>query len=185
MLEKTFESPLDCKDIQPVHPKGSQGEYSLVGLMLKLKRQYFGHLMRKLTPWKGPWCWEGLKVGGEGDDRRWDCWMVSPIWWTWVWASSWSWWWTGKPGILQSMELQRVRHIWATELNWEDRIVVREISLRWDWVIGSQDWYCCLNLSKTPFKNRENELCYILPSRSDCSYEYTCVFVLNKKKKNS
>ena len=47
VLEKTFESPLDCKDIQPVHPKGSQGEYSLVGLMLKLKRQYFGHLMQR------------------------------------------------------------------------------------------------------------------------------------------
>ena len=45
MLEKTLESPLDCKEIQPVHPKGNQSEYSLEGLMLKLKVRYFGHLM--------------------------------------------------------------------------------------------------------------------------------------------
>ena len=49
-------------------------------------------------------------------DRGWDGWMVSPTWWTWVWASSGSWWWTGKPGMLQSMGSQRVRHDWATEL---------------------------------------------------------------------
>ena len=47
VLEKTLESPLDCKEIQPVHPKGNQSEYSLEGLMLKLKLQYFGHLMRR------------------------------------------------------------------------------------------------------------------------------------------
>ena len=47
VLEKTVESPLDCKEIQPVHPKGNSPEYSLEGLMLKLKLQYFGHLMRK------------------------------------------------------------------------------------------------------------------------------------------
>ena len=90
-------------------------EYSLEGLMLKLKPQYFGHLIRR-TSWKRPWCWERLKTGGEGDDRRWDGWMTSPTWWTWVWASSGSWWWTGRPGVLQSMGLQRVRHDWATEL---------------------------------------------------------------------
>ena len=66
-------------------------EYSLEGLMLKLKLQYFGHLMRKLTPWKRPWCWERLKVG-EGDDREWDGWMASPTQWTWVWVSFGSWW---------------------------------------------------------------------------------------------
>ena len=47
MLEKTLESPLDCKEIQPVHPKGNQPEYSLEGLMLKLKLQYIGHLMQR------------------------------------------------------------------------------------------------------------------------------------------
>ena len=73
---------------------------------------------KELTHWKRPWCWESLKAGGEGDNRRWDGWMASPTQWTWVWASSGSWWWTGKPGMLHSMGLQRVRHNWATELNW-------------------------------------------------------------------
>ena len=83
MLEMTFESPLDCKEIQPVHPKGNRLEYSLEGLILKLKLPYFGHLMwEKLTQWKRPWCWERLKVGGEGDDRGWDGWMVSLTQWT-------------------------------------------------------------------------------------------------------
>jgi len=59
-----------------------------------------------------------LSMGGEGDDRGWDSWMASPTHWTWVWVSSRSWWWTGKPGVLQSMGSQRVRHYWATELNW-------------------------------------------------------------------
>ena len=63
------------------------------------------------------WCWERLKAGGEGDDRGWDGWRTSPTWWTWVWISSESWCrGTGKPGVLQSMGSQRVRHNWATEL---------------------------------------------------------------------
>ena len=65
-----------------------------------------------LTHWKRPWCWEGLKAGGEG----WDSWMASPTQWTWVWVSARSWWWTGKPGMLQPMGSQRIRHNWATEL---------------------------------------------------------------------
>ena len=71
-----------------------------------------------LTHWKRPWCWEGLKAGGDGNHRGWDGWMASPTQWTWVWVDSGSWWWTGRPGVLQSMGLQRVRHDWATELNW-------------------------------------------------------------------
>ena len=62
------------------------------------------------------WCWKRLKAGEEGDDRGWDGWLASPTWWTRVWASSSSWWWTGKPGVLQSVGSQRVRHDWATEL---------------------------------------------------------------------
>ena len=72
----------------------------------------------EVTHWKRPWCWERLKVGGERDDRGWDGWMASQTQRTWVWASSRSCWWTGRPGMLQSMGLQRVRHDWATELNW-------------------------------------------------------------------
>ena len=73
---------------------------------------------KELTHWKRPWCWERLKVGGEGDDRGWDGWMESLSWGTWIWISSGSSWWTGKPGVLQSMGSQRVRHDWVTELNW-------------------------------------------------------------------
>ena len=61
-------------------------EYSLEGLMLKLKLQYFGYLIQR------PWCWERLKAGGEGDDRGQVGWMASPTPWTWVWANSGSWW---------------------------------------------------------------------------------------------
>ena len=74
----------------------------------------------ELTHLKRPWCWERLKVGGEGDERGWDGWMASLTQWTWVWVNSQSWWWTGRPGMLQSMGLQRVGHNWATELNWAD-----------------------------------------------------------------
>ena len=73
-----------------------------------------------MTHLKRPWCWERLKVGREGDNRGWDGWMVSPTQWTWVWASSGSWWWRGRPGVLQSVESQRVGHDWVTELNWTE-----------------------------------------------------------------
>ena len=93
-------------------------EYSLEGLMLKLKLQYFGHLMRRTEPLEKTLMWEGLGAGGKGDDRGWDDWMASPTQWTWVWVSSGSWWWTGKPGVLWSMGSQRGGHYWAIELNW-------------------------------------------------------------------
>ena len=89
---------------------------SLEGLMLKLKLQYFGHLMQRTDSLKRPWWWERSNTG-EGDDRGWDGW-TSWTQWAWVWVSSRSWCWTGNPGVLQSMRLQRVRHEWATELNW-------------------------------------------------------------------
>ena len=88
-------------------------EYSLEGLMLKQKLQYFGHMMRRADSF------EKTLMVGETEDRRsgWQRmrWLTQ---WTRVWASSGSWWWTGKPGVLQSMGPQRVRHDWATELNW-------------------------------------------------------------------
>ena len=95
-------------------------EYLLEGLMLKLKLQSFGPLMWRTDSFESiiSWCWERLKEEGEGDDRGWDGWMVSPTQWMWVWVSSESWWWTGRPGVLQSTELQRVGHDWVTELNW-------------------------------------------------------------------
>ena len=89
-------------------------EDSLEGLMLKLKLQYFGHLMQRMTHWKRPWCWERLKVG-EGDDREWDGWMASLTQWTWVWVGSGSWWWIGRLACY-SLWGRRVRHNWETEL---------------------------------------------------------------------
>ena len=75
---------------------------------------------KELTHLKRPWCWERLRAGEEGDDRGWDGWMASPTQWTWVWVGSGSWWWTGRPGVLQFMQMQGVGHNWETELNWTE-----------------------------------------------------------------
>ena len=125
VLEKTLESPLDCKEIQPVQPKGDQSW--LEELMLKLKLRSLATWCEELTHWKKPWCWERWKAGGEGDDRGWDGWMAPLTQWTWVWVNSWefmSWWWTERPGMLRFMGSQRVRHDWATELNWTDILLI-------------------------------------------------------------
>ena len=74
----------------------------------------------ELTHWKRPWCWEGLRSRGEGNNRGWDGWMSSPTRWTWAWVNSGSWWWTRRPGVLRLTGSQRVGHDWATELNWTD-----------------------------------------------------------------
>ena len=107
VLEKTLESPLDCKEIQPVHPKGDQS-WIFIG-----RTDAEGETPILWPPdvktwliWKNPdagkdWRW------GEGDDRGWDGWMVSPTRWTWVWVNSGCWWWTGRPGVLQSMGSDR------------------------------------------------------------------------------
>ena len=93
-------------------------EYSLEALMLKLKLQYFGHLMRRTDSFEKTLMLGKIEPRGEGDDRGWDGWMASLTRWTWVWASSGFWWCTGRPGVLQSMGSQRVGHDWVTELNW-------------------------------------------------------------------
>ena len=103
-------NPSILKEISP--------EYSLEGLMLKLKLQYYGHLMQRTDSLE-----KTLMLGKiEGRrKRRWQRmrWLDGIIeQWTQVWVSSRSWWWTGKPGVLQSMGLQRVGHDWETELNW-------------------------------------------------------------------
>ena len=98
---------------------------SLEGLMLKLNLQYTW--CKKLTHLKRPWCWERLRAGGEGGDRGWDGWMASPTQWTWVWVDSGSWWWTGRPGVLLFMGLQRVGHDWVTELSWTELYNLRDL----------------------------------------------------------
>ena len=117
VLEETLESPLDCKEIQPVHPKGNQSWIFIGRTDAKLKLQYFGYLMQRTDSLEKTLSWERLKAGGEGDDRGWDGWMASLTQWTWVWTDSGNWWWTWEPGMLQSMASQRVRHDWAAELN--------------------------------------------------------------------
>ena len=122
VLEKTLESPLDCKEIQSVHPKGNQswifigrtdGEAETLNILATW--------CEELTHWKRPWCWERLKARGEGDDRVWEGWMASPTRWTWVWVNSACWWWQGglaccsPRGRKESDTAERLN--W-TELNW-------------------------------------------------------------------
>ena len=118
VLEKTLESPLDCKEIQPVNPKGR----SVLGVHWKdwcwsWNSSTLATWYEELTHLKRPWWRERLRAGGEGDNRGWDGWIASPTQWTWIWVNSRSWWWTGRPGVLWFMGSQRVRHDWATELN--------------------------------------------------------------------
>ena len=84
-------------------------EYSLTGLMLKLKLHTLAIWCEELTRYKRAWCWERLKAG-EGGDRKWDGWMASLTQWTWVWANSGRWWRKGKPGMLPFVGLQRTVH---------------------------------------------------------------------------
>jgi len=115
VLEKTLESPLDCRRSNQSILKDISLEYSLEGLMLNLKLQYFGHLMQRTDSLEKT-LMLGKRAEGERDDRGWDGWVASPTGWTWVWANSSSWWWTGRLGVLESMGSQRVRHGWLTEL---------------------------------------------------------------------
>ena len=96
-------------------------EYSLEGLMLKLKLQYFGHLIGRSDSLEKT-LMLGKTEGRRRRGRQKMRWMASPTQWTCVWVNSGSWWWTGKPGVLQSMGSQRVWHDWATELNWPELV---------------------------------------------------------------
>ena len=115
VLEKTLESHMDSKEIQPVHPKEKQFWIFIGRTDAEAETPLFWPTDVKWTHWKRPWWWERLKAGGEGDDRGWDGWMTLPTQWTWVWVGSWSWWWTGRPGVLQSTghkELAATKLIW-------------------------------------------------------------------------
>ena len=112
VLEKTLESPLDCMEIQLVHPKGNQS-WIFIGrtdtevetpIIWPPNAKSWLHLKR-------PWCWKWLKVGREGDDRGWDGRMASPTPWTCVWLNSQRQWRTGRPGALKSLGSQRVRRL--------------------------------------------------------------------------
>ena len=126
VLEKTLDSPLDCKEIQPVHSKGDQPWDFFGKNDAKAELQYFGHLMWRVNSLE-----KTLMLAGIGGRRRrgrqrmrWldgiNGWMASLTRWTWVWVNSGSWWWTGRPGVLRFMGSQRVGHNWATELSWTE-----------------------------------------------------------------
>ena len=117
VLEKTLESPLDCKVIKPVNPKGNQSVLHIHWSdWCWTWSSNTSATWDKLTHYKRRWCWERLKAGGEGDDRRWGGWMASPTRWTWVWASSGSWWWTGRLGMGSPWGLQELDR--TQRLNW-------------------------------------------------------------------
>ena len=105
-------------------------ECSSEGLMLKLKLQYFGHLMWRTDSFEKTLMLGKIEGRRRRGRQRWDGWMASLTPWTWVWASSGSWWWTGRPGVLQSMGLQRVGHDWGTELNWTEHFSAHGHSIK-------------------------------------------------------
>ena len=96
VVEKTLESPLDLKEIQPVHPKGDKSWVFIGRNDVEAETPVLATWCEELIHLKRPWCWERLRAGGEGDDRGWDGWMVSPTQWTRGWVDSGSWWWTGE-----------------------------------------------------------------------------------------
>ena len=124
VLEKTLESPLDSKKIQPVHTKGNQswifiGRTDAEAEIPVLWPPDVKNWLVGKDPDSGK-DWRQEEKGTTEDEMR--GWIASQTRWTWVWVNSGSWWWTGRPDMLQSMGLQRVRHIWATELNWTDNV---------------------------------------------------------------
>ena len=120
VLKKTLESSLDY-EIKPINPKGNQSWIFTGRTNAKAEAPILWP--PDVENWliaKDPDAEKDRRQEGEGDDRGWDGWVASPAQWTWVWANSWRWWRTEKPGMLQFMGSQSVRHDWATELNWKE-----------------------------------------------------------------
>ena len=117
VLEKTLESPLDCKEIQPVHPKGDVSWVFIGRTDAEAETPIlWSPTAKNWLIWKDPDAGKDWRQEEKGTTRGWDGWMASPTQWIWVWVNSGSWWWTGRPGVLQNMGSQRVGHDWATEL---------------------------------------------------------------------
>ena len=121
VLEKTLESLLECKEIQPVHSEGDQPWVFFGRSDAKAETQVLwpSHVKSWLI---GKDSDAGRDWGQEekGTTRGWDGWMASRTWWMWVWVNSGRWWWTGRPGVLRFMGSQRVGHDSVTELNWTE-----------------------------------------------------------------
>ena len=135
VLEKTLESPLDCKEIQAVHPRGNQSWIFIGRTDAEAETPVLWPLnVEELTHLKRLWCWERLKAGGDRDDRGWDGWMASLTLWIWIWVNSGSWWGTGRPGMLWSMGSQRIGHDWATELNIITKNSTQDNSIKFEYI---------------------------------------------------
>ena len=140
-LEKTLESPLDCKEIQLVNPKGNQSWIFTGRTDAEAETPILWPPDSKNWLLKRPWCWERVKAGGEGNDRGWDGWMASR-----TMGVSLSKLWElvmdrdvldGQQGVLQSLGSQRVSHDWATELNWLKALIVRPVGNRTEFLFSS------------------------------------------------
>ena len=118
VLRRLLRVPWTSKRSNQSILKEIRPEYSLEGLILKLKLQYFCHLMRRTDSFEKTLMLGKIEGRRRRGDRGWDGWMALLTQRTWVWVNSGSWWRTGRPGVLQSMGSQRVGHDWATELNW-------------------------------------------------------------------
>ena len=139
VLGKTLESPLDCKEIQPVYPlRKSVLNTDWKDWYWIWSSNTLATWCEELAHWKRPWCWERLKAEEEGDNRGWDGWMAWLTRWTWVWAS------TGKPGMPQSMGLQCLTRL----RDWTELIV---------------DLQCCVSFRYTA-KWISYQLLLLLPS---------------------
>ena len=121
VLEKTPESPLDCKEIQPVHSKGDQSWVFIGRTDAEDETPVLWPPHTKSWLIGKDWCWEGLGAGGEGENRGWDGWMASPTWWTWVWVNSRSWLWTG--GLACCDSWGRKEPETTEQLNWIELMV--------------------------------------------------------------
>ena len=115
VLGKTLESALDSKEIKPVNLKESTLNIHWKYWCWIWSSNYSATWCKELTRWKRQRYWGRLRTKGEGGDRGWDGWMASLTQWTWVWTNSRRWYSIGKPGVLQFIESQRVRHTLATE----------------------------------------------------------------------
>ena len=114
--EDSWES-LAFKEIQPVHPKDQSWVFIGRTDVEAETPVLWPPDAKSWLIWKDSDAGRDWGAGGEGDDRGWDGWITSLTQWTWVWVNFGSWWWTGKPSLLQSMGLQRVRYHWATKLS--------------------------------------------------------------------
>ena len=146
VLKKTLESLLDCKEIPSVNPKGSQSWIFIGRIDAEAEAPVSGSLLwlpveKNWLIGKDPDAGKDWRQEEKGTTEKWDGWMASPTQWTWVWANFGSWWWTGNPGMLWSMGLQRVGRNWVTELNWWKGTLAYAIASVLEWFIsgGSDD----------------------------------------------